>query len=329
MACDNPIPIAKHTGKTNVSKVFVDAADFNKEFNKVQIAAQIDPNGSSMLYPYEYCTQRKEAVVRHPAAMECKLISKHAQNKTYYIMNMPYGGKRFDDYVKENKPTPIEFLKLLLPILQGIVSLEAKGYCQQDIKAGNLLVTPGGKGMIIDFTLMAPLDVVFSDANRRRLRYSYFPYPPEYKIYEYIAAGKCKPCRKTTGCDAKRCNPWPDVRGNIMSFGSTRSELFMTFMGGEKALEEQTREFYEWAIKQNLDTFAAFAKKVDVYSLGVVCAYLFEYLTKKHSKIDMECKSLFMKMAHPNPRKRISASNALERANALLSNRQRKTRGIP
>jgi serine/threonine protein kinase len=321
--CEKPQKIAEKKPTNRVSKIFVRDTDFDKEYQKVLIAAKVDPNGESMAYPHEYCikTEKQFKDAAAVAKKNCKLLQRqHAEY--FYIMNMPYGGKRIDDYVKTHIPNMRDFLRILHPIVKGLKKLEDNGYCHQDIKLGNLLVTPSGDGMIIDFTLMVPLTTIYSPNNARRRQYSYFPYPPEYKIYEYI---------QSATCEHKVCNPWPEVRSNIMSYGAERSKELLAFMGGESEFEKASRTFYEWAAKQNRSKFNKFAKKVDVYSLGVVCGYLYEYIKKEDAKLEAEWKKIFTRMMHPDPRSRIGMSSVAAKLDDLLGSKakthKQKTRG--
>lgn len=277
LKCSSPVKIGDSNKPNEVAKVFVDKDDFKKEYKQVKVAAKVDPERKSLLVPIGYCRISREELVRHPASMECDAVQQDygaTPQKRYYQMNMPFGGSRLDTFVKGSKLDAVAFAKILVPIMEGLEMLEKKGYCHQDIKGGNLLVTPAGKGMIIDFTLMIKASDMYTDANQRRRRYSYYPYPPEYKVFNYIQEQQCV---------RPPCLPIHEIQENIDSFGSTRSKAVYDFIGGPTKLRAEVVKFYEWAAtvpaSKLRKTFDAFSNRVDVYSLGMVIASLLPYIT--------------------------------------------------
>jgi serine/threonine protein kinase len=305
-------------GTQTISKVFVDTAHFNKELHLAKTAVDIDKDGRTLMLPTGYCMTKRGELMRHPAAAECSLVDDDYRmnpNTRYYQITMPYGGARFDHHIRDVPTTPQEFLHMLIPIIDGLVSLEAKKYCHQDIKGGNVLVTPKGRGIIIDYSLMIPFSKIYAPQNRRRLQYSYYPYPPEYKVFHYIVDSLCMD---------PPCNVLPEVMRNIDSFGEKRSAAFTAFINA-RTLRKQVNELYKWALQHSsspslmMKAFTPFANKIDVYGVGMMCVTVWHYLKVPKSQIPLlkEIRSLILAMIQPDPRLRIAPADLLVAASAL------------
>lgn len=327
-----------------VGKVFYDIKDFQKEVSASQATANIDPDGKRMLIPSASCQTTTEAVQEHPAGYLCEKHSDFLQsmgdryqNKKLYQLLMPYGGIRLDDYVKSFRDatpmTAAAFVRLMMPILEGVVLLSANGQCHQDIKSSNVLVK-GGRAILIDYSLMRPVDDIYASVNRRRWRYSYFPYPPEYKIFHRVVRDLRTSARAVAddavalstliGAPKTRDEVFAEVRRNWVSFGERRGKAYYDLFGGDTKLRSAVDRLYDWAIQEATtrtkltDVFAPFAEKVDVYSVGMIFTELSHLLVPLPTKQAAALRAFIRSLAHPDPRERLGPTAALAAGKKLL-----------
>lgn len=319
--CDKETPfVSKKVSKSKqVSKVFVTKDDFEKEVSKSKMAAKVDPEGRTMLLPTSSC-KTNEATVKaatKSAYYDCDAFMEHYVNSStrFYQLNMPYGGKRVDKYLKhlEPKKSVIEFLSDMIPVLEGLVLLDKQRVCHQDIKPSNMLYTPQGRVILIDYSLMKSYDDIYRKSNISPLKHRYLPYPPEYKMYVLFHKKMCS---------RKVCPYWEEVRQNLNSFGGEKYQSYRNFHTVEddaKALQQ----LYKWtlSVAENLDQeYNAFVNKIDIYSTGMCMIMLNPYISRDgvDTTVLMKYDKLVYDMTHPHPNKRIDAAQALVRAQKLL-----------
>lgn len=274
--------------KSEVGKIFVDAKDFKKEVATAKLVAKIDPTGKNLLTPSEHC-ETSTASVRDPSiTWSCEALRGSGKGRLYQLM-MPYGGERLDEYVKKHKPSRMEFLRLMIPVMEAIVQLQQHKYCHQDIKVSNILVTPEHKAILIDYSLMVPFNDVYTPSNRHYLRHTYLSYPPEYKAVYYKDEDKAR------------------VMGEIMANTSKYASRF------RKAWAKERKWIYN-----NLKDLTANTNKIDVYSLGTVFIRIDEEYLRARKGTDAFYR-LVDDMVAVNPAKRLSPVELLERAKNVLN----------
>lgn len=303
--------------RTEVGKVFFEHKDFTRELKTSAIAAKIDPTGTKILVPSSSCESTRNEVFNHPAGNSCEKQSEYFYaplSRPVYQLKMPYGGVRLDHYIAENKMTPKAFLEIMLPVINGLILLDKKEYCHQDIKASNILVAPSGEGIIIDYSLLIPYNKIYDPSNHRRWRFSYYPYPPEYKIYNHIQ-------KHLSG------HVLSEVKRNWYSFGDGRGKAYYALFG-KKEIEDSIHDFFKYAVENGLTdadlqrTFDQFASKLDIYSVGMIFIDLNRSLDFKgynrRSVWYRDYKKLIRSMSHPDPRERITALDAYVQMKQLL-----------
>ena len=321
----------------SVGKVFFDIQDFRQEMKTSKIAAAVDPEGKSMIVPTASCVTTREAVLAHPAGYLCEKHSENPQmsdSSTLHQLLMPHGGVRLDTYVASQVPfmSSKELVLLMIPVLEGIVKLHAAGQCHQDIKTSNVLVAPApakgsakqGIARLIDYSLLMPLAKIYSYSNRRRWQFSYFPYPPEYKMF-YVLHRELG--RRSSGSSEKtdsRTEVFSEIRRNWFSFGERRGRAYYDLFG-ENKIRRLVDEFYEWtmntaATRAKLETaFAPFADKLDVYSVGMIFVDLSRILSPLETPKTTRAMRIFLRgLSHPDPRERFGPLEALAAAQSLL-----------
>jgi len=349
--------------KDLVSKVFFDKTDYSKELQTSRDVAKIDPTGDLMLLPKLRCDTTRETVLKHPAGYLCEKHSEYPDvslTQTLHQLIMPNGGMRLDHYVAKAADgagvglTPKQLLAVMMPSLEGIAALVRSAMCHQDIKASNILVAPARAGTvyeklaadhnvgevsrIIDYSLMIPLSDVYAAANRRRWKFSYFPYPPEYKMFNYIynaighgAAGvraaEATSSMKITASASDKDAVLSEVKKNWMSFGERRGKAYYKLFGSAK-IREAVGDTFAWAAtagsRAKLEKmFAPLAQKLDVYSLGMVFVDVTRHVSlagyPSNGRWMRSFRAFLRGMAHPDPRARLTAEEALVSARELMS----------
>lgn len=309
--CKNIKKLKKNHENNLVGKIFVKKETFDKEIKANKIAIQIDNTNNYLLTPNSFCTLNKRDLKKTNRVKLCEF--KHREFNKYYQLNMPYGGQTFKDYMKLNNLISInDLLSLSLNLFESIALLEDKKMCHQDIKPDNILVKPDGKAVLIDFTLMIPFENIYSEINRHRLRYSYYPYPPEYKIYEYIHFQKCY--------QYDYCNYVLNtyINDNLSVFDNDKS-LKLLFANTEilNILKPLINKMIIKDKNKKLENYInKYTNKIDVYSLGITIVKLLKYTDydMKNKKINEFLRNII----HPNFEKRYSAKQAIQHIKQLL-----------
>jgi serine/threonine protein kinase len=296
--------LAAPQGRREVGKVFTDKTDFRKEVRASKAAARVDPEGKTILVPTATCVTDRAHVMEHPAVQECEIISDfpyQSPKKVMYQLFMPYGGQRLDHTLKQHiaqtqRRMPLSsFLDILEPIMEGLMLLEKRGMCHQDLKASNVLVTPQGKAIMIDYSLMLPLQDVYASKNLRRLRHSYFPYPPEFKLaYFMLSEKECK--------DA--CSLADEVHKNIEQWGTDRSKRFYEYISRAQ-VKRAIQQFQRPTSKKQ---WKELASKVDVYGVGMMLVDVSKYLDVDGARASW--RSFVKSLVHPDASRRATPTKA-------------------
>jgi serine/threonine protein kinase len=248
-------------------------------------------------------------VLNHASARDCKILDHYHRSQPIYQLIMPYGGERIDKYFQrrrdEKNPCSFrEFLDIVASLFEGLIMMDNKKTCHQDIKSSNVLITREKRAIYIDYSLMLPYDQLYAKQNLHRLRYTYYPYPPEYKIVYLLLVG----------CNAD-CPFNNEVVQNIFKFGDARAKQYFTFVSEAEVyrnLNLLMRKMLSLKMTKHqlLEWIGRYANRVDVYGLGTCLVDLSRYVTVKEES--RERWSHFVKgMIHPDVRKRFTPRQAL------------------
>ena len=318
--------------KNEVAKIFIDKDEYLVEKDAANRLLKADSKGNTILLPYSGCRTDYKNVLSLPISNECHELNKmkaiYGDTGKLYMLKMPFGGPTLDQYVHTNKLTVKQFMQTILPVFDAIVKIRKIKYCHQDIKSTNILVRDDGemkdKAWLIDYSLIETLHAIYNSQNRRRLRHSYFPYPPEYKLFSYIQDNL------KTDREKEDCKPFEKVLENILHFGAHRTKTYFTYHDRiethkmvldiyrllSESYDNNKSEFKKWM------TVNA-APKVDVYSLGMVLIDM-DYLLSREgvSKDYLKKYSAFVaRCTHPDFRKRYTAQGAYKMAKLLADNK--------
>jgi len=287
----------KILNKQIVGKIYSDKQDFDDELTLSKKVAKIDPKGKSLLPTYEACETNIDEIKKASQWEDCEIIADNTEQKKFYQIIMPYGGVRIDHYFMNTTRTINlkNFLEIMKPLFDGLILLDSKKNCHQDIKNGNILVTPQNKAIMIDYGLMKRYSDIYVESNVSRLRYTYFPYPLEFKIFYYTVYGYCG-----TNCEQ-------DIISNIEIAREIQKDEYYRYFPKEETLKRINRLkkiFEELQRKNKLLQFVnKNCDKIDVYSLGLVFMQNIKNIKYSDKYTDI-IQNFIKSLIHPDVRKR-------------------------
>ena len=321
-----PLGKGRRTNKnTIVSKIFETKDNFMKEVNRTRLAIQVDPKGESLLLPTKACNASYENINKNSASKKCESLDDfmfgnsmklNSASPMAYQLHMPYGGVRFDKHLKSMYDsavpvTPYKLLIMIKPLIKGLELLEKSKVCHQDIKGGNLLCTPQNEAIIIDFSLMVSYADIYSTKNSSRWKYSYNPYPPEYKIYYYLRSGQAQ-------SDASILR---SAYENIKSFGDDREQAYGEFYSRKefnKLASETIRHFRSVPIDELEKLASTYCEKIDLYSVGMVMVAVYKYIDKSNPKANELLKEFIKTLMNPSVLMRASVKDVTSNYKKLV-----------
>ena len=322
--CNGKETIINKASKTKkmVSKIFMNKEDYEQEVKASKIIKKVDNTGKNILIPYKNCEVKSEDIFKNNQAYKCDKLSYKNKLQNLYQLIMPYGGTRYDEYMKQNNPTLKEFMYTSEPLFKALLLLEEKHICHYDIRGANVLVGSTNNAIIIDHSLIITYEKLYNSKNLRRLKKSYYPYPPEciiyYQIYKYKA--------NTDNFISTQFDE------SINSYGEKRYEAYKLFISNEQiddALNTVTaklvsivninahnkEEIKETAYQRELYKFMSrYANRIDVYSVGmlIVTVYLYIDYSGVSKNVKEEFKTFIKQLIDPNVFKRLSPLEAYE-----------------
>lgn len=302
LKCDSDKQIiTKNNSKNNISKLFEKKKNYINEFKLAKKMSKIDPSGKNMLIPTYGCASSYENIISNTNDIKynCDLDIYNYNN--YYHLVMPYGGKDMDDYFRENKTNCKEFLNIIKPLFEAVKLLIDKKYCHQDIKFYNVLVSPQKKAMLIDYGLMKPFKDIYNiEKNGSRLKYTYAPHPPEYKLLYYF--------------DYDVNTFISEVIINLKKI----KEVYLYKYISQKDIYDKLHKMYNkyHSLAKNKTELSKilfkFADKMDVYSIGIIFVKMNKYIDCNNYK------DLINKLIEFDPELRISCENTIRELNKMI-----------
>ena len=255
-----------------VSKIFSDKESFEKEIQASQQMKKIDPSGTKFLLPRRACQLSYTDIVKYPETNQCNNIVENPQ-EIYYQLHMPYGGVKFDHAIRNKtykaQLRPKQLLQMMKPLFKALVMLDEHKMCHMDIKPGNVLVTPQGEPIIIDYSLVRPYKDIYILRTMRRFRMTYYPYPPEFKIlgYSSLINGRII-------VDQDKC--LKSVVDNYDHHSVTNYFKYFSENDISAAIEHDINHIQ--SVKDALAYMSQFSNRIDIYSVGMLMVYVTKYL---------------------------------------------------
>lgn len=299
-----------------IGKVFRDTIAMTEEKALSEQVKKIDPQGKWTVPYYGSCpTDIKQALPSDNvhACSHTKRLSKTEQllyqNGGIDLMNVVREFGMLKDVFID------DFIPMMLPLLEGLVSLDKKRMVHCDIKPVNMLYNGQSKKLfIIDFGLLMPYKDIANKNKDFILSWTYPYYPPEFYMYSHLILHN----------RAERIRPI-DIYSNFDSFNTN----FLNFMLPYIDIEDEINSFLN-DYKNNRKEFkrkfnTEYVSKIDVYSLGISFVEIF-YMLSKNGMKQFRNKALFddfmehviVPMIQQHADKRINAQSACEALEKVL-----------
>ena len=302
-----------------VSKIFTEKENYEKEVNASKVLKTVDKTGINILLPYKNCETTSEEVFKNNQAANCEDLEYYKNKKTHnlYQLIMPYGGVRYDTYFEHNKPTLKEFFSISEPLFKALLLLEEKQICHYDIRGANVLIGSNKKAIIIDHSLIITYAKLYSFSNLRRLKKSYYPYPPECIAYYKIYTNTNK--NDSYNDEEFIYNQFNDA---INSYGERRHEAYISLINEKtlytllnviihklKEIVKTNKTKYQSKLQEFIEEYA---NKVDVYSVGMLIVTVYKYIN--YNNVSKKIKDEFIKfikqLIDPNVMTRLTPKEA-------------------
>ena len=297
----------KQTVPEGVGKVFSDVKEADVEAGMMSVIAEIDKKGKYTNRLEKTCPVSPTEINRNG---KCNLFKKaNAFKQLVY----KHRGEDLGKFMK--KPFSFEnMVDKTLNISKGIQLLLKHDLVHLDLKPENILVTPDDKAILIDFGLSRKIKQIYSlKDSDYLLSYPYFVYPPEFKYMFYRVLNKNKSAMLgTIGTFDKAFNGYGYAMYDLTNAKVTKSKMRLQYNEFSKETMKRTSTSY----------YVDIAKKVDVFSLGVVMATMLNNYQIFASKPDKEqirmYRSLVQEAMNGNPFKRISVDDLITRLEGMV-----------
>jgi serine/threonine protein kinase len=125
----------------------------SRDANNLTVIPHSQDDGKEFTYGLGQFLQEARTLGKfsHPNVVRVKEFFQ--QNNTAYLVMDYYEGISLEEYIKRNGGKLGETLaiNLMLPILDGLKEVHAKGFLHRDIKPSNIYLTKGGAPILLDF----------------------------------------------------------------------------------------------------------------------------------------------------------------------------------
>jgi serine/threonine protein kinase len=304
-----------------IGKVFENDEDFETEHAITSMMQRLDKENKFTLPLLDTCDTNSR-VRKSDDVEQCMLIDMNIRNEYKQII-MRYGGKSIDNFMFNKTLTYnrfINLLKLLEPILEGLVLLDKHGIVHQDIKPENIMYIHN-RLYLIDFGLLTNYPSLFSKENRI-IHADYIYFPPEFKIY----GKKYANAKEFISFVSDSLNMSPRVAGRSINFITEAYQVI------DMDIEEELETFYKQynKSKSKAKDLLSFCRRIDIYQIGIVVFLAFLatkdnlalFEAKRSSKktlVKQEVVTFIKSIMCPNPYKRPTAQEALKEYKKMIA----------
>lgn len=183
---DKAITCDKEKNISGVGKVFSSKTHLSEEYDEVMKVAEINSNGNFTNKLLNKCSVLSNTLKQEePEFSNCPIITRV---KLPYYQQLVYqqSGVDLNKYSEYSKFDHI-ILNGFINVLEGIKELQKHSIVHRDIKPPNMLLTSSKKMLLIDFGIMTTYSNLYNyKESDFALDYTYYIYPPEFKIFSYI-----------------------------------------------------------------------------------------------------------------------------------------------
>lgn len=299
------------------TKVFDTITETDIEWKNSKIIAQLDPGYTNFVYANERCRITYDELKKDKDFLKCNLPL-YENKDNLGALKMIDGGIDYEKYLQKN-PSFESFINSIITLFEGLVKLEDNNLIHQDIKSGNVLYDEiNNKWRYIDYGLLKYKNEIYDKTNLMLLEStvpSVFPLPPEYRIY-YNRNRDIFTIENNIynfNLSSKDIKTYNDIKDIYLS----RDEYY-------KKLDDFIKYIKKFKEIDLTKEMIKYTNKIDIYSLGLLLAYLTLYLRhdnyEKNKLVYDQYKLLIKLMITPDPRERIAPKQALEFIKNILKN---------
>lgn len=304
----------------SVGKIFKNTNDmeFEKEISK--IIQKIDPNNEWTVPYYGSCQTNIKKAELTDNINKCSHINKNIINIEQLIYDN--GGIDLKNVDYEKNMIIDDFIRMLVPLLKGLITLHNNKLFHCDIKPENILYNNKLKKLyIIDFGLLTQYSDVVNAENFSVYSYTYPYFPPEFKIYSsLIFLNNRKILTKSI----------------LTNFNNYNQASFIKFMSKYINIPNEIEVFIEKCVNDKQEFKNKFIKnyvsKFDVYSLGMSFIEIYYKLNKlgklkinNKNLLDDFFKEVIIPMIRMDADLRYDAQKAYDSLNKLLNKYEERT----
>jgi serine/threonine protein kinase len=319
--------------------------EVNEEMNEYIGINEIDPRNKYHLAPEECTPDDSEKMKEY--IMNCKKLGKYIirdlnYDKSYKLILMKYGGpdlKKFFQPNMENTPDNRErisnFWEDALDLFKAVKLFLDNGLIHHDLKPDNFVYNEEKNSLkVIDFGLLKKKEFITQESKNSSYGFSmfWFNFPPEMYFYNKKVYDNIKAFNKS------KYNP-DDIYERIRVYFRGKNQVDYTesinFLMGfikSESLHPYIRydnanyflDFVDYTVSPEKMSHTEFLKKsidtIDSYGLGMTLLFV---LVRVHHLMEkdlvLELHTLFLKMFHPDLRKRIHINDALREYNKIIT----------
>lgn len=308
----------------NVGKIFFNKEDAEDEYEvTMKYVNTIDPEGLFTNKFLKKCDVKKEhyeQLLGNFGKDKADIVRECRVHEDTTQLIYEHKGDSLSSFIDSTTIVPYEYMKLyyyLLPIIQGLVTMESHRIMHRDIKPDNIIRTEN-KILFIDFGLAIDYESAFEVTENYVLRHDYIYYPPEFTVREhYFEKDKHSSENYIENITLQCLKKYRKVKFNIIDL--ERNDIHNEIKSFYKKISKKIEKLY---IKNNALTqkdinesvFSKFACKVDIFSFGMVLLEIFNLCITKESlkryqpneQFKEDMKSLIRECIKMDPYKRIT-----------------------
>ena len=239
---------------------------------------------------------------------KCEVVNEFPYKNLVQIV-MPYGGRSLDSMKKGINAKTIHFYEFGRHWLEAGALLLSKGIVHYDLHTGNVLVKDPNTPILIDFGISWKSSILNEKTAAKLANSGYSPkhshYAPELSLCDAINDGLKLDDR---------------VYADIIEKNGTHAILEKVFGIPSKKSVEALREFATDSTSIEKRDWLAFFKtywpKIDAWGFGrillrIYALMVFDTNFKEDAARTHMYKTIFIRLLHPNPRRRINVAQAL------------------
>ena len=329
-----------------VGKVFSSQHESDSEHKLGKQFYNMDKNGDYFNILTNTCGVFKETLLTNDNSKECK--HKLDNKEVYQQLIYKEKGSDLSKFLRNEEFELLDkhIVEYIRNLLLGIAVLQKHKMAHLDIKPHNILISDSDKLLLIDFGLAREMKNIYNISESDFiLEYSYFIYPPEFKIFMVLDTLRTNELLNMKLKKSKSeyyrvlqniiLDTYNESFAGIKNYKHIKSELKEIGMS-KYFIKYQIHEFIETLVtemmKHNLNHTSNmrpfftkhFGHKADMFSAGVVMLYFYQFSLKNNASYVNGYLELIKKMLNMNAFERYTIKQTLEEYNTLENKKENK-----